>query len=411
MSDIAKQELLMRLLEDEEEDDDIILLLLSAKRNKIDSFYTSRHAEGCFEILIKRHLNIKDAKFRKYCRLNKTQFRFVLSLIQNEIQPKKQGSITAEEKLFLTLRFLATGETYASLEFMYRISASYISRIIQQVLRSLRNNLVPIFLPVPTENQLKGAAKQFWNRWNCPNCFGAIDGKHVRIRAPTHSGSMFFNYKDYFSTVLLAIVDANYKFVAVDVGSYGKEGDNGIFQKSAMGKKIISGQFNVPQPASLPGTDILIPHFLIGDDAFALDVNMMKPYFKDHVRSDRAKAIFNYRICRARRVSENAFALLSQVFRILYTPIAIKPEICDDLIIVLCCLHNLLRDAYLENNGVPFYHYDETKPKPIQNMISLARRGGFSNIAGFQIRDTLKDFFNSEVGKVAWQEEWISRRN
>lgn len=123
---------------------------------------------------------------------------------------------------------MATGETYASLEFNYRISASYISRIVQQVVASLRKNLVPIFLPVPTENQLKQIGENFWNRWNCPNCFGAIDGKHIRIRAPQNSGSMFFNYKDYYSTVLLAIVDANYKFIAVDVGSYGKEGDSGI---------------------------------------------------------------------------------------------------------------------------------------------------------------------------------------
>lgn len=69
--------------------------------------------------------------------------------------------------------------------------------------------------------------------WNIPNCVGSIDGKHVRIKAPKNSGSMFFNYMDYFS-----IVDANCKFIAIDVGSYGKEGDNGIFQKSEMGKKL-----------------------------------------------------------------------------------------------------------------------------------------------------------------------------
>lgn len=43
---------------------------------------------------------------------------------------------------------------------------------------------------------------------------------------------MFFSYKDYYSTVLLAIVDANYKFIAVDVGSYRKEGDSGILKKN-----------------------------------------------------------------------------------------------------------------------------------------------------------------------------------
>lgn len=84
---------------------------------------------------------------------------------------------------------MATGETYTCLEFTYPILASYISRVIQQVLRSLQKKLVPIFLPVPTENQLKEIAKVFWNRWYCPNCFGAIDGKHVRIKFPQSSGS------------------------------------------------------------------------------------------------------------------------------------------------------------------------------------------------------------------------------
>ena len=162
-----------------------------------------------------------------------------------------------------------------------------------------------------------------------------------------------------------------------------------------MGQKIISEQFNVPQPAALPGTDTLTPHYLIGDDAFGLDVYMMKPYYRTHIRGDRDKAIFNYRICRARRVTENCFGLLSQVFRILYSPIAIKPEICDDLIITLCCLHNLLRDAYLEKNGIPYYSYKKQNTKPTENMLPLTRRGGYLNIDGFQIRDTLKDNFIS----------------
>ena len=46
---------------------------------------------------------------------------------------------------------------------------------------------------------------------------------------------MFFNYKDYYSTVLLAIVDANCKFIAVDVGSYGKE--QWYIQKVSYGPK------------------------------------------------------------------------------------------------------------------------------------------------------------------------------
>lgn len=133
---------------------------------------------------------------------------------------------------------MATGETFASLSFAFRISPSYISQIVKEVLKHLIINLVPILMPIPKKSNFKLVSEGFWNKWQFPNCTGAIDGKHVRIRAPEHSGSLYFNYKEFYSIVLLAIVDHNCKFIAVDVGSYGKEGDSGIFQKSQMGKKL-----------------------------------------------------------------------------------------------------------------------------------------------------------------------------
>lgn len=110
---------------------------------------------------------------------------------------------------------------------------------------------MPIFLPDPNMIDFKTKAEEFWTKWNFPNCILAIDGKHVRIRCPNNSGSLFFSYKDYFSTVLLAMVDANYKFVAIDVGSYGREGDSGIFLKSTMGQQILNGVFKFPEDSAL----------------------------------------------------------------------------------------------------------------------------------------------------------------
>lgn len=71
---------------------------------------------------------------------------------------------------------------------------------------------------------------------------GALDGKHIRSFAPAKSGSLYVNYKEYFSIVMLALVDANYKLVVLDVGSYGKESDSSIFNKSALGRKILTSE-------------------------------------------------------------------------------------------------------------------------------------------------------------------------
>lgn len=77
----------------------------------------------------------------------------------------------------------------------------------------------------PKKRQWEEIANRFWSVWNFPNCFGALDGKNVQITAPANSGSNYFNYKRTFSVVLLELVDADYRFIAVDIGSYGKYSD------------------------------------------------------------------------------------------------------------------------------------------------------------------------------------------
>lgn len=266
----------------------------------------------------------------------------------------------------------------------------------------------PIVLPPPAELNFKDKAKEFWNLWHFPNVIGAIDGKHVRIVNPDKSGSLFFNYKNYFSIVLLAIVDANYKFMVVDIGSYGKEGDAGILAKSQIGKEIYNDEFNFPPPSLLPySKNIILPHVIIGDDAFKLNKNVMKPYPKKQTLEDRNKAIFNYRLSRARRVTENAFGILCNVFRIFFTPINVKPSTVDLIILASCCLHNMLRNEYLHNN--PSKHHkleDMSFPLPTQNMIPLRGTGGFACTESFQVRSRFTHYFVRE-GAVKWQHKQI----
>ncbi|XP_008181154.1 uncharacterized protein LOC103308833 [Acyrthosiphon pisum] len=180
---------------------------------------------------------------------------------------------------------MATGESLRSLAFSFRISQNYISRIIQVVLKSLSKQLTPILLKSPTKENLIRVAENFWNKWNFPNCVGAIDGKHIRIFAPGKSGSLFYNYKDYFSIVLLAIVDADCKFIFVDIGSYGKEGDSGIFNKSIIAENIRTGDY-FPSPGKLPSSNEILPYVHIGDEAFRLDRHMMRPYSRIEARKD-----------------------------------------------------------------------------------------------------------------------------
>lgn len=130
--------------------------------------------------------------------------------------------------------FMATGETFRPLSFQYRISHCYIG---QNTLNAIIESLMTKAIPFPSEEIFATIADKYFKKWNYPNCIGGIDGKHVRIVCPAKTSSLHYNYKEFFSIVLMAIVDPEYKFIAIDVGAYGREGDSGVYSRSTFGKK------------------------------------------------------------------------------------------------------------------------------------------------------------------------------
>ena len=115
--------------------------------------------------------------------------------------------ISPEEKLAVTLRFLATGETYESLMYQFRIHKSTISRFVPVVCQKIWDALKSLHMQLPsTSAEWENIASETEKRWQFPNCIGAADGKHVAIIHPSDSGSEFYNYKGFYSIVLMALL-------------------------------------------------------------------------------------------------------------------------------------------------------------------------------------------------------------
>lgn len=68
------------------------------------------------------------------------------------------------------------------------------------------------------------------------------------------------------------------RFLAIDVGAYGKESDGEIFSHSNLSRQLENGALDVNQEKVLPGTDIALLHFLVGDEAYPLKIYLMCPY-------------------------------------------------------------------------------------------------------------------------------------
>ena len=107
-----------------------------------------------------------------------------------------------------------------------------------------------------------------------PHFIGPINRKHVRIKCPKNIGSLYHNYKESFSLVLLAICDANYCFTLFDVSQYNSNSDSGILIHSNMGDYL-----EITQPESVEKCNFdLLRYLLVVDKIFRLRTWFMRPY-------------------------------------------------------------------------------------------------------------------------------------
>lgn len=182
-----------------------------------------------------------------------------------------------------------------------------------------------------SEHEWKNIQNDFYHRWNFSNCLGAIDGKHVLIRCPSRSGSEYFNYKNSFSVILMAVADANYCFTYIDVGTNGRVNDARAFSKSSLYKALKMNILQIPTEG-----------VFVADDAFPLRTDILKPYSRTGNLTETQK-VFNYRLSRARRIVENAFGILTSRFRVYEKLIPLAIQTVPKLDKATCSLHNWLQ--------------------------------------------------------------------
>ena len=214
------------------------------------------------------------ATYRYFLRMEPEMFNDILQRIRPRIQKQDTNfkkAIGAGLKMACTLRFLGTGETYRSLALGFRVGPNTISKFVPEVCEAIVEEYLKEEIVLPeTPEQWKQVADGFSTKWQFHHVLGAIDGKHIAIQAPASSGSFFHNYKGYFSIVLLALVDAEGRFIYIDVGANGSASDGGVFKETALRDALERKQAGVPEDEPLPGETRPVPYFIVGDNAFPM---------------------------------------------------------------------------------------------------------------------------------------------
>ena len=309
----------------------------------VRKIFKERKQKGEFHLLVKEMQLHDQAMFFQYFRMCPTQYEHLLSQVAPELikSSQKREPIGPSERLCVALRYLFTGDSQKTISSSFRISPTSVGRIIYETTDAIARVLTPDYLICPnSQEDWSRIALEFEEKWQFNHCLGAIDGKHIVMQAPPRSGSLFFNYKKTHSLVLMAVCDANYRFTMVDVGDTGRNSDAGVFANSDLGKAICENTLQISPDRKIWNSDITYPFVYVGDEAFPLRPNLMKP--DPRAVLGEQERIFNYRLSRCRRVIENTFGILASRFRIFRRPIIAREDVVIRVTKACVVLHNYL---------------------------------------------------------------------
>ncbi|CAH3159373.1 unnamed protein product, partial [Porites lobata] len=185
-----------------------------------------------------------DERFKKTFRISRTTFQFILQRIRHVLDRDTvtEEPISPEFRLAIALYRLSRGDYYYTIAEMTGLGVSTVCTIVNEVTRAI---LMDAILPI-----------------KCP--------------PGNFSCKEYHNFKDFYSIVLMAMVDSNYRFVWGTCGFPGNSHDAVIFQSTKLYSDIKEGTF-IPQ-ISKDVNGVQVPPVVLGDSAFPLSSWLMKPY-------------------------------------------------------------------------------------------------------------------------------------
>lgn len=178
------------------------LLLMSKPRKRrfwVRQFLKQRKQQSQYHILVEE-LRLYDREyFFKFLRMSPERLERLLGLVAPFITKKKcrsRETLSPAERLVVTIRYLATGDSQQSQTFNFRLGKSTVCNIVRQTCQGIWDALNVAFVKPPTSaEEWSNIARGMFEDWEFPNCLGALDGKHIAIECPPNSGSEFYNNK------------------------------------------------------------------------------------------------------------------------------------------------------------------------------------------------------------------------
>ncbi|XP_054091976.1 putative nuclease HARBI1 [Zeugodacus cucurbitae] len=268
-----------------------------------------------------------EVDFRYRFRLTKQSAWMILELIRNKIQhkTKKNGAMSPELMLLLTLRFFATGCMQRTSGDLCGVSKSSSCRAIKRVCHNislLRKRFITIPLELESQREIH---KQFYKISKFPRVLAAMDCTHVRIISPGgDEAELFRNRKNYFSINVQTFCDSNLNIMDIVARWPGSSHDAIILKNSRVFSQFEAGKF---------GNSIVV-----ADSGYPCNRWIMTPLLKVQTPEE---ALYNESQIRTRNCVERQYGVWKRRFPVLALGIRMRLTVVESIIVATAVLHNI----------------------------------------------------------------------
>ena len=319
-------------------------------------------------------------------RMNKEAFTYICEMLSPHIGKQDTNfrkSISVEMRVAITLYFFSGTAGYRTISNLFGVGRSTVCTIVQAVSKAIVNILLPKYMNLPSHTEIPEIMTEFEEMSGFPQAIGAIDGCHIRIKAPLKNAEDYINRKDYHSIIL-----QGHLFRDIFVGWTGKTHDARVFKNSPLYQECLQRTF-LPMNLSRNLQGSMVPPLLLGDSAYPLEEFIMKPYADRGSLSEQEK-LFNVALSQSRVVVENAFGRLKGRLRCLSKRLDTSVQNAVIITSACCILHNFCElcrqefpEEWLQDVDVDMVH---NLPYP-----GTYRAVGYAQ----EIRDKIKEYISN----------------
>lgn len=242
----------------------------------------------------------------------------------------------------------------------------------------------------------------------------AVEVSHlsVFVQEPLDADA-FYTYKSKIAMLLLAIVDARGRFLWVNAGAPGSQGDAGVWQRDVFRTEAIEkhGLMDTPKawlhnPSNQEQPWLEVSPFFVGDGAFAFTRYMMKCFPETQEAFSQIVQTWNRLLCDTRKVVEQAFGRLKMKWQFCFSNVwQNEPAYVRSCILVCCALHNFCMDQRVDydqqilNRMVDLHN----KTCPLAQDVQMGDAGGPDGVAGSA--QFIREWMSRYVAYRSWKGE------